>query len=232
MKPDTRTSSLEFSVGAPWEIYSYMQDSRVIDLYTKAGDLEGYSSILALSPDHNVGFTILAAGVGTTEAVAGLADLVANALLPALEDAGKAEAKTNFGGIYKSSQTNTTISISTDDGPGLEVDSWVRDGDNMFTVLSTIEGSTVNSVRLYPTGLDAPGEISFRAVIQDLTASQGIGPITRSCSSWELADNKVYGNIGIDEFVFYKSPCGNGTITSRLEGLPCPDKLRGGLSCR
>lgn len=211
MKPDTHTGSLEFSVGAPWEIYSYTKDSRVIDLYTKAGDLGGYSSMLALSPDHNVGFTILAAGVGTTEAVAGLSDVVTNAILPALEDAGKAEAKTKFEGVYKSSQTNTTISISTDEGPGLKVDSWVRDGDNMFTVLSAIEGSSVNSVRLYPTGLLAPGEISFRAIIQDLTASQGIGPITRSCSSWELEDGKVYGNIGIDEFVFTVDSCGKGT---------------------
>ncbi|KAJ5605487.1 beta-lactamase/transpeptidase-like protein [Penicillium lagena] len=211
MKPDTHTSSLEFSVGAPWEIYSYMEDSRVIDLYTKAGDLGGYSSILALSPDHNVGFTILAAGVGTTEAVAGLSDLVANTLLPALEDVGKTEAKTNFGGVYESSQTNSTISISTDNGPGLKVDSWVRGGDNMLTVLSAIEESSVNSVRLYPTGLNAPGEMSFRAIIQDLSASQGVGPITRSCNSWELADGKVYGNIGIDEFVFTVDSCGKGT---------------------
>jgi hypothetical protein len=81
----------------------------------------------------------------------------------------------------------------------------------MFTVLSAIEQISVNSVRLYPTGLDAPDEISFRAIIQDLTASQGIGPITRSCQSWELVDGKVYGNIGIDEFVFTVDSCGKGT---------------------
>lgn len=127
--------------------------------------------------------SLLAAGVRSTEAVASLSDVVANALLPALEDAGRAEAKTHFAGVYKSSQTNTTISLSTDDGPGLKVDSWVRGGDNMFTVLSAIEGSSVNSVCLYPTGLDAPAEISFRAIIQDLSASQGIRPIARSGSS-------------------------------------------------
>jgi hypothetical protein len=108
MKPDTHTSSLEFSVGAPWEIYSYMKDSRVIDLYTKAGDLGSYSSILALSPDHNVGFTILAAGVGTTEAVAGLSDVVANALLPALRMPGEQKPKP-ISGVFTSPARRTLL---------------------------------------------------------------------------------------------------------------------------
>lgn len=46
MKPLTR------GVGAPWEIYSVPLNSRTVDLYTKAGNVNGYASMLALSPDH------------------------------------------------------------------------------------------------------------------------------------------------------------------------------------
>ena len=43
MKPISHTSSLGYSVGAPWEILrsnTLTKDRRVIDVYTKSGDLE------------------------------------------------------------------------------------------------------------------------------------------------------------------------------------------------
>lgn len=143
MKPVTHTGSLELSVGAPWEIYSYQQDSRVVDLYTKAGDVEGYSSMLALSPEYEVGFTILAASESATTTNLGstvgyLSDVVGGKIIPALEAAAKAEAKSRLGGVYKSNNRNATISIETDGGPGLQVTEWVFDGKDMFTSLEKL----------------------------------------------------------------------------------------------
>ncbi|PYH28222.1 serine hydrolase domain-containing protein [Aspergillus neoniger CBS 115656] len=205
MKPVTHTTSLDFAVGAPWEIYSF-PSSRVIDVYTKAGDLGSYASMLALSPDHNVGFTILAAGDDTTSVVAYLSDLIASSIIPALEEQAKAEAADRFAGVYSSNLTNSSLTVSMDFGPGLNVKEWVSNSvdmrDAMMAILGASDVSDV-SVRLYPTGLKSPGQQSFRAVIQDTTAgASGIGPFTRACETWELADSYVYGSVGLDEFVF------------------------------
>lgn len=54
LKPASSTASLDFSVGGPWEMYrtsGLTVDGRVIDLYTKSGDLAQYTSVLGLVPD-------------------------------------------------------------------------------------------------------------------------------------------------------------------------------------
>ena len=62
MKPHTHTSQFSLSVGAPWEIRRVVlpSENRIIDVYTKTGDIFAYSSIIALIPEYNVGFSILA----------------------------------------------------------------------------------------------------------------------------------------------------------------------------
>lgn len=206
MKPASHTSSLTYAVGAPWEIFSFQEQGRVIDLYTKEGDVGNYSAMLALSPDHNVGFTILAAGV---DKVASLSDVVASAIIPALEQAGKEQADKTFGGTYSSSgdsKLNSSITITTDGGPGLKVECWISNSTDMFELIMPLVGApqlSDVSVRLYPTGLKSPSQVSFRAVIQSLSSSSSsIGPFTRSCSTWETVDTFHYGNVGVDEFVF------------------------------
>lgn len=206
MKPSTHTSSLDYSVGAPWEILSF-GDDRPIDLYTKSGDIGVYSSVIALSPDHNAGFTILGAGTSTHESLALASDLISATLIPALEHSAKAQARNRFAGTYTLSSPgngNSSISIITDDGPGLRVTSWINNGANMlkaFAALNKISDPSQLSIRLYPTGLESPGQISFRAVVPP-SMPPGIGPFTSSCITWVTVDSQVYGNVGIDEFVF------------------------------
>ena len=62
MKSHTHTSQLRLSVGVPWEIRRVVlpSENRIIDVYTKTGDIFAYSSIIALIPEYNVGFSILA----------------------------------------------------------------------------------------------------------------------------------------------------------------------------
>lgn len=68
----------------------------------------------------------------------------------------------------------------------------------------------MNSVHLFPIGLVNTNELSFRAIIQDLTSVNGIGPFTKTCKTWQRIDQSVYGNIGLDEFVFALDGYGNG----------------------
>ncbi|KAI9926587.1 hypothetical protein MW887_004355 [Aspergillus wentii] len=212
MKPVTHTSSLAYSVGAPWEIYSF-PSSRVIDLYTKAGDLGGYSSVLALSPDHSVGFTILAAGTqettSTTDVVSYLSDMISTTLIPALEDAAKIEAAARFTGVYASTKTNSSLTLTADDGPGLKVQSWISNSDNLLGSLAQLKGYGNLDIRLYPTGLESTNHVSFRAIIRDLSASRGIGPTTNSCITWGTVDGMLYGSVGLDEFMFELNQSGD-----------------------
>ncbi|KAB8229534.1 serine hydrolase domain-containing protein [Aspergillus alliaceus] len=203
MKPHAHTSSLDFSVGAPWEIVT-LSSPRLIDIYTKSGDLGMYSSMLALSPDHGVGFSILAAGNSTTEAVALLTDLTIASIIPALEAAGREEAAKQFAGEYTSA--NASIKITTDDEPGLKVTEWSNESVDMMQFLVAklgLKRASDLSARLYPSGLTSAGRVGFRAVFRDASqGEEGIGPVTRACQTWFSASGIVYGNVGVDEFVF------------------------------
>ncbi|KAF3388520.1 Beta-lactamase-like protein [Penicillium rolfsii] len=205
MKPAAHTSSLDYSVGAPWEIVSF-GDERPIDIYSKAGDIGSYSSIIALSPDHNVGFTVLAAGADGHAKVALAADLVSGILLPALEKSAKEQAAANFAGHYAAANgVNSSIALATDRGPGLLITTWVNNGTDMIQSLMTLGHVTVPhtfSIRLYPTGLESPGQLSFRALMPPTLSTAGNGPFTSSCISWVAVGGQVYGNVGIDEFIF------------------------------
>ncbi|KAH7130307.1 beta-lactamase/transpeptidase-like protein, partial [Dendryphion nanum] len=66
LKPTSFTSSLIGAVGRPWEIFRASLDpenNRVVDLYTKGGNIGVYASLLALIPDFNVGFAVQAASL-------------------------------------------------------------------------------------------------------------------------------------------------------------------------
>ncbi|GLI78573.1 hypothetical protein PoHVEF18_006891 [Penicillium ochrochloron] len=215
LKPITHTSSLDYAVGAPWEILSFGNE-RPIDLYTKSGDIGTYSCVLSLNPDHNAGFVLLGAGNSTHVSLALASDLVAESLLPALEQASKNQAHARFAGTYALGTGNSSISITTDDGPALAVTSWVNNGTNMLPSYMALNGITDPSmldIRLYPTGLESPGQLSFRAVIPPPLPS-GVGPFSSSCISWVTVDSQVYGNVGIDEFVFNLDGKGNAVSVS------------------
>lgn len=203
LKPHSQTANPSYLVGAPWEIY-VVDDPRPIDLYTKSGDLGSYSAMMGLSPDHNVGFVILVAGEKTTQTVYALADLFAKEIIPGLEDAAKEDARDRFAGTY--SLGGSTLTLTTDDGPGLKIKRWQNKGKDMLESLATLQPTEIEGqldVRLYPTGLESPGRISFRSVVSGSAPTGPVnGPFTRACKSWMSVDGQVYGSVGLDEFVF------------------------------
>ncbi|KAJ5112335.1 hypothetical protein N7532_000380 [Penicillium argentinense] len=217
MKPATHTSSIAYGVGTPWEIVSF-PSPRLIDLYTKAGDIGTYSTVLALSPDHGVGFVILVAGTGGHAAAAMASDLASQIIIPAVEYIAKYEARKRFAGTYSANNgVNSSITITTDDGPGLKVTNWISNSTDMFKSLASMRGTndtTTISIRLYPTGLESSGEISFRALIPPNLGLNPIGPFTSSCITWVTVDSQVYGSVGLDEFVFALDSSSNAVSVS------------------
>lgn len=50
--------------------------SRIVDIYSKGGDIGRYSTFFGLVPDHKIGITVLAAGDNPTFLVLALKDLI------------------------------------------------------------------------------------------------------------------------------------------------------------
>ena len=98
------------AVGAPWEIYHLPvgPNSRIVDLHTKSGDLPGYSSMLVLIPDWDLGFAVLMAADPTVSGAAGtelavlVSDIIADTFLTAVEEAAREQADATFSRTYKS----------------------------------------------------------------------------------------------------------------------------------
>lgn len=212
MKPVTHTSSVKFSVGAPWEIFRVESSRGTVDLYTKSGSLGVYASLLVLVPDYNFGWVILSAADNSGTANEGvhiLTSLIADAFLPAIEAAAKDEATAVFAGTYKATNgLNSSMSIVTDEFPGLGVKSWITNGTDAFESFLDLNGVTSAqfsvSMRLYPTNLvqTSPRQQAFRAVFE-LLPTRVDRSVFSVCGSWGGVDGVFYGDIAIDEFLFH-----------------------------
>lgn len=213
LKPHSHTSSLTLSVGQPWEIIrsdSLAQDGRVVDLYTKNGAIGKYQSLLVLVPDYDVALTVLLAGdSGSLNAVA---ETVLRTLVPGMEDVAKAEAQRRFAGRYQSgnsSSSSSALTIALADGPGLRVSEWINDGHDILQAFGQFFGPS--DLRLFPTGLHRTsarngGTAALRAeAFRGVFEHPGVqyDGFLNQCNSWYGIDGNVYGQKGLDEFVFY-----------------------------
>lgn len=218
MKPTTHTSSIRLAVGAPWEIYSFSTPRRT-DLYTKAGDIGMYSSFIGLSPDYDAGFSVLLAGSNSHQSTAMISEIVSDILLPSLDLVARNQALKRFGGTYQlaTDGSNSSITITADDGPGLKIESWISNSVDMYATLMSMQKVTdrsAMSIRLQPTGLQTGTRIGFAAVIYSQPTPPNAGPITGSCFSWQLLESFIYGNVALSEFEFEVNDDGNATSVS------------------
>ncbi|PKS13384.1 hypothetical protein jhhlp_000155 [Lomentospora prolificans] len=235
MKPTEHTASLGVSVGAPWEIFrtkNLTTDGRIIDVYSKTGDLGPYHAIFALVPDYDLVFTLLTGGpeASNNDVVFGTAQLM-QILLPALDLAAKEEAAKSLIGEYVDEETNSTITLSVDDGPGLAVSNWVSRGVDVVESYGTLLGigepvklGADVTVRLYNTGLSADNQSGWRAVLhigaaEDfLAVDETMSFIPQvTCQTWFMFERTTYGFNSLDDFVFTVGEDGTvEEVTSRF----------------
>ena len=234
MKPITHTSSIRQAVGAPWEIYSFSTPRRT-DFYTKAGDIGMYSSFIGLSPDHDAGFSVLLAGSNSHQSTAMISEIVSDILLPTLDLVARNQALERFGGTYQlaTDGSNSSITITADDGPGLKIESWISNSVDMYATLMGMQKVTdrsAMSIRLQPTGLQTGTRIGFAAVIYSQPTPPNAGPITGSCFSWQLLESFIYGNVALSEFEFEVNDDGNATsVSPRALRITLPRLRRAGI---
>ncbi|KAI0465882.1 beta-lactamase/transpeptidase-like protein [Xylaria cf. heliscus] len=218
MKPVTSTSSTGLMLGGPWEILrsdTVTKDGRLIEYYTKSGNIGSYNNVICLIPDYGLVITILSGGAESSADTVDftLTDMVTT-LLPALEDASKTQAASDFGGTYADATTNSSLTLSLDDGPGFAVSDWTVRGVDIvanygaFGALSSSPKDLPVRVRLYPTNLVSGAEMAWRAYFDVGTPEQlAEGDAARfwpkgTCHTWASMDRLVYGFKSIDEFIF------------------------------
>ncbi|KAK5078910.1 hypothetical protein LTS08_003938 [Lithohypha guttulata] len=203
MKPLGSVAALSESVGAPWEINrlalpvtSNSTRTRISDLYTKAGGQAGYGSIFALSPDHNIGFTINVAGATAGRDRWVLRDLVGETFVVAAEHAAAEYAAQNYVGTFVDDSidgTNLTVTVD-DDKPGLGLASMFWNSTEVRTALVSLQPLPIPAenvtVRLYPTGLQDGTRRVFRAVVEyypiepRAAIEGGQGLFNNGCTAW------------------------------------------------
>ncbi|KAJ5529943.1 hypothetical protein N7527_003336 [Penicillium freii] len=213
-KPVSPTSNPANSIGSPWLIYSAAEsypNASMVDIYTvlsnEGNDKSLYSSYLGLVPDFSVGFAILSADTETPADLNAHADIIGDVVLEALMKTAIEQAAKNFGGKYKASNINSSITVKYDSLPGLYIQEFVSNGTDFRATLAEIVGVAKPadlSIRLYPTQLveesGSGSKQAFRAVFQDITELADNG--TPTCVSWLDLDKLQYGGRGLDEFVF------------------------------
>jgi len=222
LKPKASLAAPGAQLGDVWEIYrsnNLTADKRLIEIYTKAGDLGGYHAILALVPDYDLVVSILTAGPGnetTHDNPAFIFSEAIVALLPALEAAGRAEAMRNFAGTYSDPVSNSSLILSMDDGPGLSVSSWVVRGIDYLANYGRYNNPLAQPdpnakpvpARIYPSNVKMRGHQAWRAVVDSTTPKQRLQRDNvfwegGSCNTWGAAiDHIIYQHKALDEMVF------------------------------
>ncbi|KAH6855461.1 beta-lactamase/transpeptidase-like protein [Chaetomium sp. MPI-CAGE-AT-0009] len=213
LNPVSHTSSSSFSVGRPWEIYRLRvpvapssNNTRLVDVYTKNGGIGQYLSLLGLSPDHDMGISILAAGPS-----AGLVYDAAQTLLSAIwiqagEHTARELARVNFAGNYTFSDNSTVEITLLPDEPGLFLSTLVSNGTDLFASVGGSLGQGATRAWLYPTTLTDGNRAAFRAVYGAVGQ-----PASDPCLSWGGVDGLRYGGYPADLLVFGLDEDGRAT---------------------
>ncbi|KAK5044843.1 hypothetical protein LTR84_010381 [Exophiala bonariae] len=223
IKPSSFTSSLNYAVGAPWEIYRYIHPStgKITDLYTKLGDSGPYGGILVLIPEYDAGFSLLDGATNATlrsSSALKVLDSVAEVLIPALEAQAAAEAVLNFVGTYVSTdpKINSSLTVSFNESTvpgsvsGLSLSGWISNGTDPTEIFVGVVP------RLLPTisnRSDGPGQVTLRASTSPQLSTYaaasdlGIGIFTgfvETNGDWLNTDSfsQYYDGVAINRFVF------------------------------
>ncbi|KAE8550375.1 hypothetical protein TMatcc_008397 [Talaromyces marneffei ATCC 18224] len=130
------------------------------------------------------------------------------------------EADKIYTGTYSAQDTakvNSSFVISIDDGPGLKLEQWASDSQDISQVVKALNGIETPDIQLYPTRLQQKQNgcvhQSFRAVFGSTSSGGSLGLVTGSSISWKLVDSYRSGNIGVDEFLF-ELDAGTGEVVS------------------
>ncbi|KAI0134917.1 beta-lactamase/transpeptidase-like protein [Daldinia grandis] len=215
LKPFAFSSDPLAMVGMPWGARRIkLEDTyRYTTAFNKAGNIGDYSALLAILPDFDIGITILLAGELPGNAGFSLADTIGERILPAIEEAARAEAGAKYSGhyVYPNNKINSSMTIITDKLPGLSISQWFSNGTDfawIATVLQNQYSPVTPRIRLYPSGLEGPAEnggkrVAFKAMFEDADAPRNNNKMfSTECGTWVSIESVIYGSAAMDELIF------------------------------
>lgn len=192
MKPKTHTASLSFSVGAPWEILRstrLAKDGRVIDVYTKTGDLGLYHAHAGIVPDYDISVSVLTGGQEVAQDPHTATEIFSStvkALIPAIDEAARSEASSDRGHVatYVDKDSKSKLVLAIDNGPGTSIREFTVRG---FDVLSHISLYSLDGIqqasnstakafvdgRLYPSDMSTSKTVKRREHSKHLETRDG-----------------------------------------------------------
>ena len=197
---------------APWEIYrlpiavdTLHNASRIVDAYTKSGDLGQYSTIFALIPDYNIGISVLAAGDHPGASVPPISGALADIFTAAAEAAAKLEARRAFPGTFAAAYPlNSSITLTVDGGPGVRITRWISNATDFLSDNYAV----FDDFRLYPTTLSHkyPNDPLTYYKYHMVTLPNGGEPFPNAPpfagnDYWYDVDTQIYNNLATDAFV-------------------------------
>lgn len=200
--------------------------------FYEAGNIGDYSALLAILPDFGIGITVLVAGELPGNVGFGLAgmriliksyrkvwytyeeiDIIGEPILPAIEQAAREEAGALYSGHYVllNSSVNSSMTITTDDLPGLAISQWFSNGTDFAWIATVLQNQyypVTPRIRLYPSGLEGPTtdggkRVVFKATFEDADAPRNNNKMfSTECGNWVAIESIIYGSASMDELIF------------------------------
>ncbi|KAH7393075.1 beta-lactamase/transpeptidase-like protein [Pyrenochaeta sp. MPI-SDFR-AT-0127] len=223
--PVSPAQGLHSFYGMPWEIFQtdrILKDSkRTVRLITKGGGLPGYTSIIILIPEYDLGVTILLAG--KPDFFPKIQEIVTVALVRAAEKLAIRQLEEHYAGTYSttSSSLNSTVTLEADHR-GLVVTEWISNSTDILKT-GVLRGSTskhwyaqIVPTLLYHNQKDRKGE-EWRVLVTE-ERGEGIGGI------WDdfcltLIEGPLYAGVGVNEVVFWDREKEGSFGTLELSGF-------------
>lgn len=244
------------AVGAPWEIIrAPAPDAALLRqasgssnatasasyqtwVYTKEGDIGLYTSLTALLPEFDAGFTVLTAGTAAHVLALNLADLITETFVPAFFEAARSETAELYTGTFVDEITNSSAKIqvpaATAENQGVILSELIHNGTDFLALISAVQyglpqGTQVEA-RLYPNRLqstlstDGNGESEieqgWKLSYSVPGESAAAGAFTSQCATWESVGGLNYAGVSFDDLRFRVNTSAAGERT--VLGLDLP----------
>lgn len=211
LKPRALLPSVQQLVGISWEIVRptdlAIAFPRPIDIYTKAGGVNGYAAYAVIIPEYDIALTIHVAGGRPPSAAIELLGLVTKQLVAYADQLARSQAAEKYAGTYKMIGGNSisTITLKADDGPGLAITNITINNAPVLQSLAVMQGTSPEnfSARLYATDPDTlgTGEESWRMLLDQKAKDRGFAEL--NCAGWIVGDPYRYAGEPLDTFVFH-----------------------------
>lgn len=205
LQPRSYSSNLHSTYGMPWEIIratNILTDTdRGMMLYTKAGNLDGYSSHMILVPEYGIGLTLLVAGDG--KALKWVEDQVITMTIRGIESIAREQTCQKYTGTFHAplnAGINSSLTLSLDGSSGLVITSWISNGTDFLPKYATFWSDEPGKAQLIPSRMrrGAMEEVWRLTFVQpDLKPRSVID----TCQMNDV-DSIMYGGRSVDEFIF------------------------------